>query len=420
MQLGWIDFSKEERKRVLDVLSLLEPMGTLDELGIAQIRDGFSDLFFPGSSTIQTRAKYFFLVPYAFRKVEETGETNPRKFQKAVTEIEKQCAIQLLENNPGELGIIGEVTLKSTDYKGWVKRSPSEIYWAGLRKYNLFCFRSSISISQYIHLYCKNLKDRESVSSLGNSKDNPEEFTSDDGFSGVRKTIFWNVPRCDFSKNKWIDEIDINLTKEEAAFLKRQIINQCPNSLYSIILEKYQKRFRKCESFEDLEYIINDSKFPNKEIRKQFELAKKFSEFNYLLRVVYNKIIFEDKYEFANEEYKKCMAEIKRISDLNIEELVEVFSENEISLKEDLITFLINSKNAMLIENPKKREEQLKQLIKEREKALKGEKRAKTCNPGKFIIPDRNILIGGDYLDYRFSSTVKTIITDIIEGVKNA
>lgn len=59
MQIGWIDFSKEDRKKVLSVIELLSEKSALDELGIAPIRDGFADLFFPGTSTIQTRAKYF-------------------------------------------------------------------------------------------------------------------------------------------------------------------------------------------------------------------------------------------------------------------------------------------------------------------------------------------------------------------------
>ena len=46
MQLGWIDFSKTERSKILGVLDLLG-QGTLDELGIAAIRDGFANLFFP-------------------------------------------------------------------------------------------------------------------------------------------------------------------------------------------------------------------------------------------------------------------------------------------------------------------------------------------------------------------------------------
>ena len=70
MQLGWIDFSKSERNKVLNVLDMLSEAGTLDELGIAPIRDGFANRFFPGTSTIQTRAKYF-LCPSA--------RTSPRR-----------------------------------------------------------------------------------------------------------------------------------------------------------------------------------------------------------------------------------------------------------------------------------------------------------------------------------------------------
>lgn len=61
--LGWVDFSSEDRTRVQEVLALLKQPGTLDELGIGQVRDAFSDLLFPGFSTIQTRARYFLAVP---------------------------------------------------------------------------------------------------------------------------------------------------------------------------------------------------------------------------------------------------------------------------------------------------------------------------------------------------------------------
>ena len=63
-QIGWIDFSPEHRERVSAVLDLLKPEGVVDELGIGSIRDAFADKMFPGISTIQTKAKYFFIVPY--------------------------------------------------------------------------------------------------------------------------------------------------------------------------------------------------------------------------------------------------------------------------------------------------------------------------------------------------------------------
>ena len=68
MQLGWIDFSKEDRQKALDVINLLSEQGAVDELGIGIIRDAFANYFFPGTSTIQTRAKYFLIVPYMLRE----------------------------------------------------------------------------------------------------------------------------------------------------------------------------------------------------------------------------------------------------------------------------------------------------------------------------------------------------------------
>ena len=56
-QLGWVDFSNEDRDRVKHALSQLAQPGTLDELGIGGLRDAFADLMFPGFSTLQTRAK---------------------------------------------------------------------------------------------------------------------------------------------------------------------------------------------------------------------------------------------------------------------------------------------------------------------------------------------------------------------------
>ena len=60
--IGWIDLSEEEQKRARDYLRSLSE-GTLDELGFGIIRDFLADKFFPATSTIMTRAKYFILVP---------------------------------------------------------------------------------------------------------------------------------------------------------------------------------------------------------------------------------------------------------------------------------------------------------------------------------------------------------------------
>jgi len=60
---SWLDYSDHERRRVLDVVELFGEKTTVDEIGIGSVRDAFADAWFPGTSTIQTTAKYFLLVP---------------------------------------------------------------------------------------------------------------------------------------------------------------------------------------------------------------------------------------------------------------------------------------------------------------------------------------------------------------------
>jgi hypothetical protein len=67
---SWLDFSENERQKVLDAIEVFGRQDTRDELGIGTVRDAFADLFFPGTSTIQTRAKYFLFIPWVYLDME--------------------------------------------------------------------------------------------------------------------------------------------------------------------------------------------------------------------------------------------------------------------------------------------------------------------------------------------------------------
>lgn len=123
MQLGWIDFSKEDRQKAFDVINLLSEQGAVDELGIGVIRDAFANYFFPGTSTIQTRAKYFLIVPYMLREaVDGRYGKDANRVLRAIDSAEKDCGIRLLEADPKAEGVIGSRVLP----KGWVARKPSD------------------------------------------------------------------------------------------------------------------------------------------------------------------------------------------------------------------------------------------------------------------------------------------------------
>ena len=116
-ELGWIDFSSEDRDKVKQVLALATEKGTLDELGIGQIRDAFSDLLFPGISTLQTRAKYFIIIPQILNDFLMLNPSNQIR-QKGLSDyLKKQENIftkALVENHgDSEKGIIGSSMIGS-------------------------------------------------------------------------------------------------------------------------------------------------------------------------------------------------------------------------------------------------------------------------------------------------------------------
>src|SRR2546430_10625723 len=67
---AWLSYSESERRKALDVISFFREQDTRDELGIGAIRDAFADLLFPGTSTIQTRARYFLFIPWIYLDLE--------------------------------------------------------------------------------------------------------------------------------------------------------------------------------------------------------------------------------------------------------------------------------------------------------------------------------------------------------------
>lgn len=400
MELGWIDFSKTERSKILSVLDLLSESGTLDELGIAPVRDGFSNLFFPGTTTIQTRAKYFFIVPYALKQLERSSETNPNRVFKALDAIEKTCGQTFLEQNSNENGIIGKRSLQSG---GWVKRTPADIYWAGLKRYGIFT-GGSLSLSEYIRISCAMKDKKTTLKKLGNRNDNAEENECDDKNAGdLFKMQFWKMP---LYSDKWMENLSINLTKAEAEFLQEQIIENCKGSLLACVLEMGITEFLDCESFRDLGAIID--KFPEA-VQQDYWLALAFSDFIYVIRTVYNIIISYGQNEAANDELERLKPELKELADIDVD---FILNKLEVFTNPLLKKFLKQSQDLMIAGDV----EGLKKCITNREVQLKGTNRAKTTHPGEF---DVNEWIGGGELDYRFFNA-RTIVRDAVEFLDDA
>lgn len=132
--LSWVDHDQEARNRVEKVLALLNEREARDELGLGPIRDSLADLLFPGTSTIQTRLRYFLIVPWVYRAVEEDGVKGAEVWSKG-RHLELEVADHLRRTSEG--GVFGKHAGRR------LKRLPSSVYWLGLGTWGLRYDRGS-------------------------------------------------------------------------------------------------------------------------------------------------------------------------------------------------------------------------------------------------------------------------------------
>lgn len=395
MPLGWIDFSKSERNKVLSVLDRLSEPGTVDEMGIAPVRDGFADLFFPGTSTIQTRAKYFLMIPYIFRDLERNDETDPRRQLTIMEEKEKECAKLLLEKNGADDGIIGSRSLPD----GWVKRPPSSIYWAGLRTYGIFT--RNLTLWEYLRASCIQKSRKDAVKKLGNRKEKNDEDTVEDDLDagGIEHIHFWTVETY---KSGWAEDLNLPLKADEGAYLKRQIIRSRPDSMLAYVLKHdLKEEIQACNTFQDMRTLMQI--FPET-IRQDYMLAYDFSQFHAVLLVLYNDILADGKNTEIGQELNRMMPNLPQIAEIDLEGIIIKL---KLSRNPELCKFLRKSKAAMASLDM----EELKKLISRRERDLKTD-RAKTLHPGSL---DPQASFKPSFLGYRFRNA-KTLIRDIFES----
>ncbi|GAA3043380.1 DUF6361 family protein [Gordonia defluvii] len=126
--LAWLDTSPEDERRMREIVKMFSDTGTLDDLGIGQARDGLADLLFPGTSTIQARARYFLLVPWAFQKaaIKHTGTAIVGK----ANDFERET-IEALREATHNKGMIGSQAGKN------LRTLPSAVYWSALQRFGI-------------------------------------------------------------------------------------------------------------------------------------------------------------------------------------------------------------------------------------------------------------------------------------------
>lgn len=393
MPIGWIDFSKDERNKVLNVIHLLDEPGAVDELGIGAVRDAFADLFFPGTSTVQTRAKYFLIVPYVLMEA-GSGKygSDLNTILRKIDNEERSCRDILIKTSND--GVIGSLVPRS-----WVLRTPSNIYWNGIKRMGIF--KEDLSVKEYIHqsIIQRSLKKAKEY---GNREKDAEENEKDDIDAGDITSIqFWSLG--DTYHSNWREKLTIELLPEEAAFLKSQIITNQRSSLFAFIL-KNNISLDKYGSFGALSEDIKDAVDPN--LRYMMGLANDFNNLVSIITTRYNLIVFDGQNERACENWSVLSKDLKRRSEVDLKAIFNRLSIRNVKLR----TFLLRIQEAIQAGDIAAVDD----LIVKREVSLKGAKRAKTSRVGEY--KEQSVgWIGIDILDYRYTPA-KRIIKDIMNA----
>lgn len=393
MQLGWIDFSKAERDKVLDVINLLQEEGAVDELGIGIIRDGFANIFFPGTSTIQTRAKYFLIVPYVLKEAADGKYGRDyNTIMRRIDDVERWCGNKLLENDKD--GVIGVRVLPNA----WVARKPSNIYWNGIKTFGIFK-ESSLSIPNYIKLVSALLKQKETFK-LGNRNDEADENDKDDKDAGDFTSYqFWNLP--DTYQTNWRENLTIQLLPEEAVFLREQIMKSIPDSLFAYLI-KNNIDVDKYGSFEALTEDLRGK--VNPDLEELMLLACDFNRLVYMSRVRYNILLSDGNNETANDEWEMLQTMLPSVHQIYLDAIFEKLNVTNYRLKSFLRSLKEAFSNSII--------EEVDRIIGKREEDIKGKNRAKLNHIGEYPV---DAWIGGGWLDYRLGDA-KRLIKDIYNG----
>src|SRR5579863_4586568 len=126
--------AESDKRRMLAVIDLFREQDTIDELGLSAAWDAFADLLFPGTGTVQTRARYFLFVPWIFQ-LAEAQRVPSAKARATVRRLEVVLIGSLLAGGANQQGIIG------SQAGAQLRRMPSAIYWSGLARLGIRRFQ---------------------------------------------------------------------------------------------------------------------------------------------------------------------------------------------------------------------------------------------------------------------------------------
>ncbi|MFW6457582.1 MAG: DUF6361 family protein [Planctomycetota bacterium] len=289
---GWVDFAEQDREQMLDVVNLFRLRGTRDELGLGTVRAAFSNYLFPGITTIQTRARYFFFVPWVYNSLDgwlQRGRRDREHIARRVRRRETKLILALL-GGEDETGIIGRGS------RGELQRMPSSIYWAGLQTFGIRLYPGSIS--QYHRRLSVRSHRHSDGRRTGSILASASHLTPEEG-----SKLDWR-PDLPAPPEDLFNEVSLRLTTEEAEYLRDQIRLSARSSLIAALLI-HEPDDLEVPYFWDLPIIQN---LPP-DLAGTVQHAERFSLVMHGAQLLYNLMLAEKRPQKASQDYRALLLE---------------------------------------------------------------------------------------------------------------
>lgn len=320
---GWLAFDAEERERTLEVVESLKVSGTVDEIGIGVIRDGIARALFPGASVLQSRARYFTVIPALVVQAVASARTAEDAATR-LNRLEGDLILALLAADPDDWGIIGR------EAKRDLKRMPSLGYWASLRRYGLVTVDHSL--------------DQLLRAAVGSSRAGALAPEEPDG-EAERHTVFGldHTAAQGWLPVDWKKGVTFQLEAEEAAFLRERIMLNTGDSLYAWFLNHQVDPG-------DWRYVWDHPEresFPE----KQASLVEHGRRFHHLMQgaaLLYNLLVSElvldevliERYTSRLAIWQQSIEDLSILEDWSIESLLTAVSIENPQLKRTTKSFV--------------------------------------------------------------------------------
>jgi hypothetical protein len=271
----WLDYSEHERRQVMEFVDQFSDDETRDELGLGTIRDGFADLLFPGTSTIQTRARYFLFVPWVCLELER--KKTPGRLMADRTRTQQGRLRNALITGGEVIGVIG--------YQAGlhIKRLPSSVYWYGLRRWGILRFDGTEEDYQRSVDSFYDCRGAIPTADGGESADVPPS-NWDAHLAPLFDAVNKERPTED-----WSSQVSFALSRAESEYLYQRIAATAPQSLLAHLLTTRQVIADHQRFAWDVPYEVG---LPP-QLAEQLLHARNFSEIMHGAALVYNLLLAE-------------------------------------------------------------------------------------------------------------------------------